>query len=152
MQHLTYVVFINLAHYYGKKRCKPSAWSTCALVLFQTNGRGIWPGNDNACAHAYKIRKWRPSQRAAAAVCWKSLVLVQSKLWRRWVFMHLPAEIRDSFVLKLRWALQPILSYCCWTRKKEYEKWHFHYRTVLRKPERLSKPLACLWWSCTAFA
>ena len=38
MQRLTYVVFINLAYYYGKRRCQPSRWSTrdfaCALVLF----------------------------------------------------------------------------------------------------------------------
>ena len=32
----------------------------------QTNDRGIWPGNETTCAHAYNIRKWRPSQRTAA--------------------------------------------------------------------------------------
>ena len=40
---------------------------TCALRS-QANGRGIWPGNETSCAHAYKIRKWRPSQRTASLV------------------------------------------------------------------------------------
>ena len=34
MQRLTYVVFINLAHYYayGKRSCKPCTWSCTSLV------------------------------------------------------------------------------------------------------------------------
>ena len=34
---------------------------------FQTNDRGLWSGNETSCAHAYKIRKWRPKQRTAAS-------------------------------------------------------------------------------------
>ena len=33
MQRLTYVVFINFAHYYGKRRCQLSAWSTRDFAL-----------------------------------------------------------------------------------------------------------------------
>ena len=36
----------------------------------QGNKHGIWPGNKTLCAHAYKIRKWRPSQRTATTECW----------------------------------------------------------------------------------
>ena len=37
------------------------------------------PGNETTCAHAYKIRKWRPSKRSAAAVCceWHDLGKLQ---------------------------------------------------------------------------
>ena len=44
-----------------------------------------------------------------------------------------------NFVLKPRWVLEPFLSYRCLNkvvtktrREKEYEKWHFCYRTLLR--------------------
>ena len=30
---------------------------------------GLWSGNKTAYVHAYKIRKWRPSQRTAAGEC-----------------------------------------------------------------------------------
>ena len=64
MQRLTYVVFINLAHYYGKRLCQPRF--ACALVSFPDHDRLIWPGNNTTCEHAYKIRKWRPSKTVSS--------------------------------------------------------------------------------------
>ena len=141
----------------------------------QTQCSNLWSRNETTSVHAHIIWKWRPAQRAAAAVCWKSLTSTQLKLWRRWVFVDLPPEIRGSFVLKPRWVLEPILSYCCWTKKKEDEKWHFCNRTLLclavfhvafghlyescwskrhskRKTRCLNKLLGYLWWSYMAFA
>ena len=48
----------------------------------QTNERGIWPGNETSYAHAYKIRKWRPSQRTATTECceWPLLIRVNLRL------------------------------------------------------------------------
>ena len=52
---------------------------TCALRS-QANGRGIWPGNETLCAHAYKVRKWRPSQRTATIECCEWLLLTRVNL------------------------------------------------------------------------
>ena len=45
----------------------PGTWSThdftCALVLLPDCD--LWFGNETTCAHAYNIRKWRPTQRTA---------------------------------------------------------------------------------------
>ena len=51
MQHLTYVVSMSLP---GRD---------CA------GQHGYWFGNGTGCAHAYKIRKWRPSQQTAPGQC-----------------------------------------------------------------------------------
>ena len=108
-------------------------------------------------------------------MCWKSLTSVQLKLWRRWVFVDLLPEVGGSFIQKPWWVLQLIFSYSCWTKKKEDEKWHFRYHTLLRsavlrvafghlyesywsqrdsnrKAWCLNKLLAYLWRSYTAFA
>ena len=39
----------------------------------------IWPRNETICAHACKLKKWRPSKRSAAAVCceWHDLSKLQ---------------------------------------------------------------------------
>ena len=62
MQCLTHVMFISLAHYYGKKPCQPyvmllvnSQFCSCTCVDSQTNDRGLWSGNKTTCAHAYKL-------------------------------------------------------------------------------------------------
>ena len=52
---------------------------TCALRS-QANGLGIWPGNETSCAHAYKIRKRRPSQRTATTECCEWLLLTRVNL------------------------------------------------------------------------
>ena len=52
----------------------------CPLVLFPDQWAWYLAWERECMWHAYIIRKWRPSQRAAAAVCWKSLALVQLKL------------------------------------------------------------------------
>ena len=49
----------------------------CTKCRSQTNERGIWPGNETSCAHAYKIRKWRPSQRTATTECCEWLLLTR---------------------------------------------------------------------------
>ena len=46
----------------------------------QANDCGIWSGNETTCAHAYKIRKWRPSQRTATTECCESLLLTRVNL------------------------------------------------------------------------
>ena len=55
MQRFTYVVFINLAHYYGKRPCQYGASRMQLLSLelslehkcrSQTNEHVIWPGNE----------------------------------------------------------------------------------------------------------
>ena len=72
MQRFTCMVFINFAHCYGKRPCQ-RARSQLAIFAYecrsQASERGIWPGNKTSCAHAYKIRKWRPSQRTATTEC-----------------------------------------------------------------------------------
>ena len=83
------------------------------------------------CAHAYKITKWRPTQRTAAAVCLEfSIALVSSY-----------EDTMDQGNFALRYE-----SFSCYNhgeyishsrdilvdeRKKEYEKWHFGYRILL---------------------
>ena len=111
---LTYVIFINLAHYYGKRPCKPCVWSTRDFARSQTNDSGIWPGNET-CAHTYNNRKWRPSQWTAATECCEGLLSTRVKLtlWRHWVVGKLRAVMSIRFVLKSRWALEPFLSYHC---------------------------------------
>ena len=54
----------------------------CSSIVYIVRRRhpyAIWPGNETTCAHAYKIRKWRPSKRSAAAVCceWHNLSKLQ---------------------------------------------------------------------------
>ena len=49
----------------------------CTKCCSQTNERVIWPGNETSCAHAYKIRKWRPSQRTATTECCEWLLLTR---------------------------------------------------------------------------
>ena len=58
----------------------------CTKCRSQTNERGIWPGNETLCAHAYKIRKWRPSQQTATTECceWLLLTRVNSKTLSGW--------------------------------------------------------------------
>ena len=51
----------------------------CTKCRSQTNERGIWPGNKTLYAHAYKIRKWRPSQRAATTKCCEWLLLTRGE-------------------------------------------------------------------------
>ena len=52
----------------------------CVLSRFQTDDSGLWSGNETLCAHAYKIRKWRPKQRTAASECCKMLLLTRVNL------------------------------------------------------------------------
>ena len=128
----------------GKKTVPTMPARSLVYSRFQTNDRGLRSGNETSCAHAYKIRKWRPSQRTAASECceWLLLTRVNLKLWRRWVVGKLSAVMSIRFVLKSRWVLKLFLSYRRLTsglnkerkkeRKKEYEKWYFCYRTLLR--------------------
>ena len=71
MQRLTYVVSMSLSHNHGKRPFQ-SCWSTHNFSVHQprsqTNDRGYWFGNETGCAHAYKIKKWRPLQRTAASL------------------------------------------------------------------------------------
>ena len=39
---------------------------TRAPVSFPTNDRSYWFANETGCAHAYNIKKWRPSQQTVA--------------------------------------------------------------------------------------
>ena len=69
MQRLTYVVFISLAQCRGGKRqCQPCVLPTgdlaCSLAS-RPMTVSLWSGKETSYAHAYKIRKWRPSQRMA---------------------------------------------------------------------------------------
>ena len=61
-----------------------SAWLSHARSLvysrFQTNDRGLWSGNETLCAHAYKIRKWRPKQRTAVSECCEWILLTRVNL------------------------------------------------------------------------
>ena len=65
-----------------KKTCPPAPLCARSLVYsrFQTNDRGLRSGNETSCAHAYKIRKWRPSQRTAASECCEWLLLTRVNL------------------------------------------------------------------------
>ena len=40
----------------------------------------VWPGNETSCAHAYKIRKWQPSQRTVTTECCEWLLLTRVNL------------------------------------------------------------------------
>ena len=120
MQRLTYVVFINLAHYYWKRLCQPCAWSThdFACALFSFPDQQAWYldwERDYMCA-CVQIIKWHPSQRTATTKCceWLLLTRLNLKLWRRRVVVELRTVIRISFVLKWWWALKPFLRYRCW--------------------------------------
>ena len=55
-------------------------WTTLLLHRSQTNECRIWSGNKTLCAHAYKIRKWRPSQRTATTECCERLLLTRVNL------------------------------------------------------------------------
>ena len=57
--------------------CARGSFPLCAKCRSQTNERGIWPGNETSCAHVYKIRKWRPSQRTATTECCKWFLLTR---------------------------------------------------------------------------
>ena len=85
MQRLTYVVFISFAHYYGSSPYQPCvmpagqlAISLMHLSSSQNNDRGLWYGNKTTCAHAYKIRKWHPSQRTTAGQCCEQLYRLEA--------------------------------------------------------------------------
>ena len=81
MQRLTYVVFISLAQCRGGKKTVPTMPARSLVCSrFQTNDRGLRSGNETSCAHAYKIRKWRPSQRTAASECCEWLLLTRVNL------------------------------------------------------------------------
>ena len=103
----------------------------------QTKDSGIWLGNETTRTHAYNIWKWRPSQWTAATECceWLLLTTVNLKLWIRRLVVELRVMTRISFTLKWRWVFKLFARYHCWKlkaerRKKEYEKWHFHDRTL----------------------
>ena len=97
----------------GKKTVSTMPARSHVYSRFQTNDCGLRSGNETSCAHAYKIRKWRPSQRTAASECceWLLLTRVNLKLWRRWVAGKLSAVMSIRFVLKSRWVLEPFSSY-----------------------------------------
>ena len=97
----------------GKKTVPTMPARSLVYSRFQTNDRGLRSGNETSCAHAYKIRKWHPSQRTAASECCERLLLtrVNLKLWRRWVVGKLSAVMSIRFVLKSRWVLEPFSSY-----------------------------------------
>ena len=63
-KHVSHAQLISLEHY-----CRS-----------QTNECGIWPGNETLCVHAYKIRKWRPSQQTATTECCEWLLLTRVNL------------------------------------------------------------------------
>ena len=93
----------------------------CTKCCSQTNEPGIWPGNETSCAHANKIRKWRPSQQTATTECceWLVLTKVNLRLWTRWVVGKLRAVMTIRFVLKSRLVLEPFSSYLCLTKWSE---------------------------------
>ena len=75
---------------------------------FQTNVNNLWSGNETMCAHAYTVRKWRPSKRAAAAVCCEwHMTWVNFKFRRRYASLDLRAEVHIVSVLKPRRVLEP---------------------------------------------
>ena len=82
MQRLTCVAFVNLAHY-GKRpavRVVHSRFRSCTSLVPKQCDRGIWPGNETTCAHAYNIRKWRPAQRTATTECCEWLLSTRVNL------------------------------------------------------------------------
>ena len=107
---------------------------------FQTNDRGLRSGNETSCAHAYKIRKWRPSQRTAASECCEWLLLTRVNFEAMKTLSGWEAERCDEhpFRAKIKvstWAVFELSSFDKWSeqrKKKEYEKWYFCYRTLLR--------------------
>ena len=62
------------------------SFSLCIKCRSEINERGIWPGNETLCVHAYKIRKWCPSQRTATSECceWLLLTRVNLRLLSGW--------------------------------------------------------------------
>ena len=139
------MVFISLAECRGGKRpCQPcvlpAGHFACVLVSLpdQRPWSLVWE-RDFVCACVQNL-KWRPKQRTAASECceWLLLTRVNLKLWRHWVVVELRAVISISFVLKWRWVLLNRLRDIIvehsglnnLERKKEYEKWHFHDRTL----------------------
>ena len=107
---------------WGEKTVVVAGHFACVPVLVSL--RGLWSGNETSCAHAYKIRKWRPKQRTAATECceWLLSTRVNLKLWRRWVVGKLLAMMSISFVLKSRWVLESFLSYCCLNKSRNEER------------------------------
>ena len=97
-------------HCYGKRPCQSCVGSTRDFACSQTNDHGIWPGNETTCAHAYKIRKWRPSQRTATTECCEWLLLTR-------VNMTVSTQTVCYIIVE---------------QQDEYEKWHFHDHTVSR--------------------
>ena len=66
MQHLTYVVFINLAHYYGKRPCQPCVLPVGQLAVLLVASLILRP---MIRMHMYKIRNWHLMQWSAATEC-----------------------------------------------------------------------------------
>ena len=119
MQCLTCVVFINLAHYYGRD-CASHARGqlTISLVhIVSFPDQCLWhlTWERDYMWHAYKFRKWHPSQRTATTECCKWLLLtrVNLKQWRRWMVRKLRAVMSISFMLKSRQVLELFSSYRC---------------------------------------
>ena len=74
MQLFTYVVSMSLSHNHRNRPCQLCMQVHCQRVCehkshSQSNDRGHCSGNETACVHAYKIRKWRPTQHRAVSQC-----------------------------------------------------------------------------------
>ena len=78
----TYVVTICNFEFCYKRRAIRACGSfpLCTKCRSQTNEHSIRPGNETSCAHAYKIRKWRLSQRTATTGCCEWLLLTRVNL------------------------------------------------------------------------
>ena len=114
MQHLTYVVFINLAHYYGKRPWQLCVWSTsdfaCAVVSFPDQWLWylVWERDYMcACIQNYKMASFATDSNYR--VLWMAFVdQGEFEAMKNWVVVELHAVISISFVLKWRWVLKSL--------------------------------------------
>ena len=86
--------------------------------------------NKTMCMYAYKIRKWRPAQRTAAAVCL--------------VAWHGASEQDEDTMGKGHFALS-IVSIL---ETKKGEKWRFHYHTLFVHLSSSCEAFGQLYESC----
>ena len=124
----------------------------------QTTDRGYWFGNKIGCAHAYKIKKWCPSQRTAAGQCWERLFdyskFEAMKSVSGWDAVRCD-EHQFHKIKVSTWPVFELSSFDQWLEQRIKLTQTFALSCLLhckRKPGCLNRLLACLWLSYMAFA
>ena len=94
---------------------------TYSSLAPQTNDCGLWFGNETTCAHAFNVRKWRPSNRQQAGRAENSFIN-QDEFVAIKTLSDCEAPrcdiISTSFVIKWRWELEPFSRYRCLTNSR----------------------------------